>query len=144
MGKKGGPGRGKKRVTFTNPDGSTYTAIVPNATKIVPQPGQTVKHVAKGEKALADVAKAKTEAGGDGQPEQIEGQQQGGEGEGEGEEEGSDEGEEGEDDDDDREDGELSDEDAPTAGATPARPASAAPSTAKEAVQEKGEEEDST
>ncbi|KAI6817130.1 hypothetical protein KC340_g14504 [Hortaea werneckii] len=142
--KKGGPGRGKKRVTFTNPDGSTYTAIVPNATKIVPQPGQTVKHVAKGEEALADVAKAKTEAGGDGQPEQIEGQQQGGEGEGEGEEEGSDEGEEGEDDDDDREDGELSDEDAPTAGATPARPASAAPSSAKDAMQEKHEEEEST
>ncbi|KAI7090599.1 hypothetical protein KC356_g1388 [Hortaea werneckii] len=143
--KKGGPGRGKKRVTFTNPDGSTYTAIVPNATKIVPQPGQTVKHVAKGEEASADVAKAQAEAGGDGQPEQIEGQQQGGEGEGEGEEEGSDEGEEGEDDDDDREDGELSDEDAPTAGATPARPASAAPpSSAKEEVQEKHEDEEST
>ena len=54
--KKGGPGRGKKRVTFTNPDGSTYTTIVPNATKIVPQPGQTVKHVAKGEDAGKDVS----------------------------------------------------------------------------------------
>ncbi|KAF2861516.1 hypothetical protein K470DRAFT_256890 [Piedraia hortae CBS 480.64] len=53
--KKGGPGRGKKRVTFINPDGSTYTTIVPNATKIVPQPGQTVKHVSKGEEIPVDV-----------------------------------------------------------------------------------------
>ncbi|EMC98261.1 hypothetical protein BAUCODRAFT_418809 [Baudoinia panamericana UAMH 10762] len=102
--KKGGPGRGKKRVTFTNPDGSTYTKIVPNATKIVPQPGQTVKHVSKGEEA------AEQKAGG---------------GEEEGEEEGGDddddEGDE-EDEDDDREDGELSDDDAPATGvATPAQ-----------------------
>lgn len=128
--KKGGPGRGKKRVTFTNPDGSTYTTIVPNATKIVPQPGQTVKHVAKGEEATADIsaeqaaarAAALAENGGE------EGGEGGNEAEGEGEAEGEegegsdDEGEDGDDDDDDREEGELSDDDAPTGSATPAAP----------------------
>ncbi|EME38677.1 hypothetical protein DOTSEDRAFT_75432 [Dothistroma septosporum NZE10] len=117
--KKGGPGRGKKRVTFTNPDGTTYTTVVPNATKIVPQPGQTVKHVAKGEEATADIsaeeaAKRATERS-----------EHGGEGEGEGEEggSGSDEGDDDGDDDDDREEGELSDDDAPgTVAATPAKP----------------------
>ncbi|TKA23958.1 hypothetical protein B0A50_06464 [Salinomyces thailandicus] len=144
--RKGGPGRGKKRVTFTNPDGSTYTAIVPNATKIVAQPGQTVKHVAKGEEAAADINQVKTEATvqpsgegegvGEGEVDQQAGE---GEGEGEGEEEGSEEGEEGEEDDDDeqREEGELSDEDAPTAGATPApAPASAVQRTAGESAAE--------
>lgn len=111
--KKGGPGRGKKRVTFTNPDGSTYTTIVPNATKIVPQPGQTVKHVAKGEEATADVSAEQAAANAPAQGEQQ------GEGE-EGEEgEGSDDGDEEGDDEDDREEGELSDDDAPTATATP-------------------------
>jgi hypothetical protein len=117
--KKGGPGRGKKRVTFTNPDGSTYTTIVPNATKIVPQPGQTVKHVAKGEDAGKDVtmgeAPRQTNEGADG---------------GEEEEEGDDdeEGDDGDDDeDDDREDGEIPDDDAevaasPVKKATPAEP----------------------
>jgi hypothetical protein len=117
--KKGGPGRGKKRVTFTNPDGSTYTTIVPNATKIVPQPGQTVKHVAKGEDAGKDVtmgeAPRQTNEGADG---------------GEQEEEGDDdeEGDDGDDDeDDDREDGEIPDDDAevaasPVKKATPAEP----------------------
>jgi len=117
--KKGGPGRGKKRVTFTNPDGSTYTTIVPNATKIVPQPGQTVKHVAKGEDAGKDVAMGEaprqTNEGADG---------------GEQEEEGDDdeEGDDGDDDeDDDREDGEIPDDDAevaasPVKKATPAEP----------------------
>lgn len=117
--KKGGPGRGKKRVTFTNPDGSTYTTVVPNATKIVPQPGQTVKHVAKGEEATADVTVA------DAKKSVPASEQADGEGEGEGEAEG--EGEDGEDDedgeegdeDDDREDGELSDEDAPEEGTAP-------------------------
>lgn len=118
--KKGGPGRGKKRVTFTNPDGSTYTTIVPNATKIVPQPGQTVKHIAKGQEASADVSVEQATS----QLPTEEGQQEGdgeGENEGEGEEDGSEDGED--DDDDDREEGELSDEDAPTAGVTPAPPA---------------------
>jgi hypothetical protein len=117
--KKGGPGRGKKRVTFTNPDGSTYTTIVPNATKIVPQPGQTVKHVAKGEDAGKDVtmgeAPRQTNEGADG---------------GEEEEEGDDdeEGDDGDvDEDDDREDGEIPDDDAevaasPVKKATPAEP----------------------
>jgi hypothetical protein len=117
--KKGGPGRGKKRVTFTNPDGSTYTTIVPNATKIVPQPGQTVKHVAKGEDAGKDVtmgeAPRQTNEAGDG---------------GEQEEEGDDDddGDDGDDDDDDdREDGEIPDDDAevatsPVKKATPAEP----------------------
>jgi hypothetical protein len=118
--KKGGPGRGKKRVTFTNPDGSTYTKIVPNATKIVPQPGQTIKHVAKGEKALADVATLQPTK----DPQQPPGD--GGEGEGEAEAEGEegsgDDDDEGDDEDDDREDGELSDDDAPRAATTPAKP----------------------
>lgn len=117
--KKGGPGRGKKRVTFTNPDGSTYTTIVPNATKIVPQPGQTVKHVAKGEEATADVSAEQAAASA---PQRTD-QQDEGEHEGEGEEgeegEGSDDGDDEGDEDDDREEGELSDDDAPTAGATP-------------------------
>ncbi|KXT13438.1 hypothetical protein AC579_9907 [Pseudocercospora musae] len=101
--KKGGPGRGKKRVTFTNPDGSTYTTIVPNATKIVPQPGQTVKHVAKGEEALADISaeeaakRAPSQTGEDG-------------------EEGDDDDDEEGDDDDYREEGELTDDDAPATG----------------------------
>jgi hypothetical protein len=110
--KKGGPGRGKKRVTFTNADGTTYTTVVPNATKIVPQPGQTVKHVAKGEEATADItaeqaAARAAEREANGEPEEGE--------EGEGSDEGDDEG----DDDDDREEGELSEEDAPTGGVTP-------------------------
>jgi hypothetical protein len=117
--KKGGPGRGKKRVTFTNPDGSTYTTIVPNATKIVPQPGQTVKHVAKGEDADKDVAMGEA-------PRQT---NEGAEG-GEQDEDGDDdeEGDDGDDDDDeDREDGEIPDDDAevaasPVKKATPAEP----------------------
>lgn len=114
--KKGGPGRGKKRVTFTNPDGSTYTTVVPNATKIVPQPGQTVKHVAKGEEAGADVTAAQAAAAA---PEDGDGGE-GGEDDGE-DGSGSDEGDD--DDDDDREDGELSDEEMKDNGAeTPAAP----------------------
>lgn len=113
--KKGGPGRGKKRVTFTNPDGSTYTTIVPNATKIVPQPGQTVKHVAKGEEATADVSAAQAAASAPPQEGEQQGEAEEGE-EGEGSDDGDDEGDE----DDDREEGELSEEDAPTAGTTPA------------------------
>ncbi|WPH01807.1 Hypothetical protein R9X50_00466100 [Acrodontium crateriforme] len=98
--KKGGPGRGKKRVTFTNPDGSTYTTIVANATKIVPQPGQTIKHVAKGEQASADVSAEQAAANAPASGE-----------EGEVDEDGSDEdGEDGDEDDDDHEDGELTDE----------------------------------
>lgn len=119
--KKGGPGRGKKRVTFTNPDGSTYTTIVPNATKIVPQPGQTVKHVAKGEDAGKDVSMEEaarlTHEAGDG---------------GEQEEEGDDdeEGDDGDDDDDeDREDGEIQEDDAEVA-ATPAEKSTPAPAEA--------------
>lgn len=128
--KKGGPGRGKKRVTFTNPDGSTYTTIVPNATKIVPQPGQIVKHVAKGEEANADItaeeAAAAKAARGDN-----------GEGEGSGSEDGDDDGE----DDDDREDGEVSDDDAPgTGAATPAKPTTPAKSTPT-APEQNGESE---
>ena len=114
--KKGGPGRGKKRVTFTNPDGSTYTTVVPNATKIVPQPGQTVKHVAKGEEPTADVTAEQAAAHTQTPHEHGEGD----EGE-EGEDGDDDEGDEG-DDDDDREEGELSEEDAPTAGVTPVPP----------------------
>ncbi|PPJ59781.1 hypothetical protein CBER1_04339 [Cercospora berteroae] len=110
--KKGGPGRGKKRVTFTNPDGSTYTAIVPNATKIVPQPGQTIKHVAKGEEATADVSVEEAARNAAQRHDEN------------GEEGSGDDDEEGDEDDDDREDGELSDEDdddAPATGAqTPA------------------------
>jgi hypothetical protein len=111
--KKGGPGRGKKRVTFTNPDGSTYTTIVPNATKIVPQPGQTVKHVAKGEDAGKDVSMEEaarlTNEAEDG---------------GDQDEEGDDdeEGDEGDDDDEDREDGEIQEDDV-EAIATPAKKA---------------------
>ncbi|GIZ37966.1 hypothetical protein CKM354_000139400 [Cercospora kikuchii] len=111
--KKGGPGRGKKRVTFTNPDGSTYTAIVPNATKIVPQPGQTIKHVAKGEEATADVSVEEAARNAAQRHDEN------------GEEGSGDDDEEGDEDDDDREDGELSDEeddDAPATGAqTPAK-----------------------
>jgi hypothetical protein len=108
--KKGGPGRGKKRVTFTNPDGSTYTTVVPNATKIIPQPGQTVKHVAKGEEAGADVTaeQAAAAAPGDGGAEAGE--------EGDGGEEGSGSDEEDDGSDDDREDGELSDDERPANG----------------------------
>jgi hypothetical protein len=111
--KKGGPGRGKKRVTFTNPDGSTYTTVVPNATKIVPQPGQTVKHVAKGEEATADVSAEQAAA----QRKDDDGEE--GE-EGEGSDDGDDDGDD-DDDDDGREEGELSEDDAPrsTANATP-------------------------
>ena len=112
--KKGGPGRGKKRVTFTNPDGTTYTTVVPNATKIVPQPGQTVKHVAKGEEASADITAEQAAANAAARQDAGEGDGEDGE-EGEGSDEGDDEG----DDDDDREEGELSEEDAPTAGVTP-------------------------
>jgi hypothetical protein len=118
--KKGGPGRGKKRVTFTNPDGSTYTTIVPNATKIVPQPGQTVKHVAKGEDAGKDVsmeeAARMTQETGDA---------------GDQEEEGDDdeEGDDGDDDDEDREDGEIQEDDAEVA-ATPAKKSTPAPAEA--------------
>ena len=112
--KKGGPGRGKKRVTFTNPDGTTYTTVVPNATKIVPQPGQTVKHVAKGEEATADITAEQAALKAASLPTDGEGEGEDGE-----EGEGSDEGDEEGDDDDDREEGELSEEDAPTAGVTP-------------------------
>ncbi|TKA42317.1 hypothetical protein B0A54_06766 [Friedmanniomyces endolithicus] len=119
--KKGGPGRGKKRVTFTNPDGSTYTKIVPNATKIVAQPGQTVKHVSKDEQAAADVTTEQAAATTTEDPDQPQAE---GEGEGDDEgEEGEDDGEDG-DDDDDREEGELSDDDAlDTAAVTPVPPA---------------------
>ena len=116
--KKGGPGRGKKRVTFINADGTTYTTVVPNATKIVPQAGQTVKHVAKGEEATADITAEQAAA-------QAAQQQADGEGEGEGEGEegeegdGSEEGDDEGDEDDDREEGELSEDDAPEAGVTP-------------------------
>ena len=104
--KKGGPGRGKKRVTFTNPDGSTYTTVVPNATKIVPQPGQTVKHVAKGEEATADVSAAQAAATRK-------------EGDESGDDEGDDDGDEDEDD-DGREEGEITeDEGKSTAVGTP-------------------------
>lgn len=115
--KKGGPGRGKKRVTFTNPDGSTYTTIVPNATKIVPQPGQTVKHVAKGEDAGKDVSleEARRLAHENG----IEFNE--GEDEGDDDDEVEDGG-----DDDDREDGEIQDEDAEVAF-TPGKKPSAEP-----------------
>ncbi|KAM0718084.1 hypothetical protein Q7P37_006416 [Cladosporium fusiforme] len=113
--KKGGPGRGKKRVTFTNPDGSTYTTIVPNATKIVPQPGQTVKHVAKGEDAGKDVSMEEAARQPNENGEQVEG-----------DEDDDDEGEEGDDDedDDDREDGEIQEMDAELA-TTPAKKPSA-------------------
>nr|POE89933.1 hypothetical protein CFP56_20402 [Quercus suber] len=115
--KKGGPGRGKKRVTFTNPDGSTYTTVVPNATKIVPQPGQTVKHVAKGEEAGDDVT---AEEAAKLVPTQAELDEAGDVVDGDDGEDDDDDGEDGEDD-DDREEGELSDEDAPTERATPAK-----------------------
>jgi hypothetical protein len=115
--KKGGPGRGKKRVTFTNPDGSTYTTIVPNATKIVPQPGQTVKHVAKGEEASEDVSAEQAAAAAAAQ--QDNSQEDGGDDEGSGDDDGDDDGEEDDDgDDDDREEGELTDDDAPTGPTT--------------------------
>lgn len=140
--KKGGPGRGKKRVTFTNPDGSTYTTVVPNATKIVPQPGQTVKHVAKGEEAGADVTAAQAAAA---VPEDG---QEGGEDDGEdgsGSEEGDD------DDDEDREDGELSgDEAQDNAAETPAVPSETKAATGDdhvakaEAVPEKGDAPDAS
>ncbi|KAK4894739.1 hypothetical protein LTR27_007127 [Elasticomyces elasticus] len=115
--KKGGPGRGKKRVTFTNPDGSTYTKIVPNATKIVAAPGQTIKHVSKGEEAAADISVEQAAATtGDPDDQQGEGGEEGEDDDGD---DGEDEGEDG-DDDDDREEGELSDDDAPeTAALTP-------------------------
>lgn len=118
--KKGGPGRGKKRVTFTNPDGSTYTTIVPNATKIVPQPGQTVKHVAKGEDAGKDVsmeeaARLTSEAGDAGDQDD----------EGDDDEEGDD----GDEDDEDRDDGEIQEDDAEVA-ATPAKKPTPAPAEA--------------
>jgi len=116
--KKGGPGRGKKRVTFTNPDGSTYTKVVPNATKIVPQPGQTVKHVSKGEEAVADVTaeQAAAAAARNSTP-----------GEGE-EEDSSEEGEEGE-----REEGEVSEDEGEGEGAqTPARLRNESPRVKKE------------
>ncbi|KAK3700388.1 hypothetical protein LTR37_015999 [Vermiconidia calcicola] len=109
--KKGGPGRGKKRVTFTNPDGSTYTTVVPNATKIVPQPGQTVRHVAKGMEANPDVSATQAQQ----QPPTEQGQGEEGEGEGEGSDEGDDE----EGDDDEREEGELSEDDGREASVTP-------------------------
>lgn len=88
---------------------------MPNATKIVPQPGQTIKHVAKGEEATADIsaeeaakqAANRAEAGGDGAGE-------GEEGDGSDDEDG--------DDDEDREEGEVSDEDMPATGnQTPAK-----------------------
>lgn len=112
--KKGGPGRGKKRVTFTNPDGSTYTTIVPNATKIVPQPGQTVKHVAKGEEATADITaeQAAATAATNGTDEQNGGDDDDEEGDDDDGDEDDDDGDD-EDDDDDREDGEVT-EDEPT------------------------------
>ena len=139
--KKGGPGRGKKRVTFTNPDGSTYTKIVPNATKIIPAPGQTVKHVSKGEEAAADItaeqAAASNAIG-----------KQGGEGQVGGDGEGDEDGDEGEDDgdedDDDREEGEVSDEDAPdTTTATPA-PVSAPDSAANASKEQTPSEKPAT
>jgi hypothetical protein len=99
--KKGGPGRGKKRVTFTNPDGSTYTTIVPNATKIVPQPGQTVKHVAKGEDAGKDVSMEEAA--------RLTNENEDG---GDPDEDGDDDEEEGDDDEDDREDGDIQEDDA--------------------------------
>lgn len=118
--KKGGPGRGKKRVTFTNPDGSTYTTIVPNATKIVPQPGQTVKHVAKGEDAGKDVsmeeaARLTHEAGEGGDQDE--------------DRDDDEEGDDGDDDDEDREDGEIQEDDADVA-ATPAKKSTSAPAEA--------------
>ena len=115
--KKGGPGRGKKRVTFTNPDGSTYTTIVPNATKIVPRPGQTVKHVAKGEDAGKDVSMEEaarlTHEAGDGGGQDEEGDD-------------DEEVDDGDDDDEDREDGEIQEDDAEVA-ATPSKKSTPAP-----------------
>jgi hypothetical protein len=114
--KKGGPGRGKKRVTFTNPDGSTYTTIVPNATKIVPQPGQTVKHVAKGEDAGKDVSMEEAAR-------LTQGTEDGGEHDDDGDDdEEGDDGDDGEDDDEDREEGAIPEDDA-EAIATPAKKA---------------------
>nr|OQO32343.1 hypothetical protein B0A51_00402 [Rachicladosporium sp. CCFEE 5018] len=119
--KKGGPGRGKKRVTFTNPDGSTYTTIVPNATKIVPAAGQTVKHIAKGEaggrevtleeaRELSKVVAESTGTEGGGM-EVVEGGEGEGEGEGEGDGEGEDDGDDDGDDDEEDDDDEEGDED---------------------------------
>ena len=102
--KKGGPGRGKKRVTFTNPDGTTYTAIVPNASKITPLPGQTVKHIAKGQPARAIV----TSEGPAAQETPKEESGRPGEGDDGEEGEGSDDGED--DGDDDREEGDISED----------------------------------
>ena len=75
--------------------------MVPNATKIVPQPGQTVKHVAKGEEATADISAEEAAKRATERPENA------GEGEGEGEEggSGSDEADDDGDDDEDREEG---------------------------------------
>lgn len=119
--KKGGPGRGKKRVTFTNPDGSTYTTIVPNATKIVPQPGQTVKHVAKGEEAGKDVSIEEAAKYAKDHPDEpgLEGEH--GDDDGDDDDEGDDEGDE----DDDREDGEIQDDEQKPS--TPAKKASSQP-----------------
>lgn len=126
--KKGGPGRGKKRVTFTNPDGSTYTTVVPNATKIVPQPGQTVKHVAKGEVATADISKEEAarlaaERGGTATP-----GEDGEDGDdGDDDDEDDDDGDDDEDD-DDREDGEVSDDEGTPAHSVVPQSAPAQPS----------------
>lgn len=123
--KKGGPGRGKKRVTFTNPDGSTYTTVVPNATKIVPRPGQTVKHVAKGEEATADISAEQAAANLAAQQGEA-----GEEGSDDGEDDGDDDGEGDGEDDDDREEGELSDEEGAAAAGTDEATVAAPPETA--------------
>lgn len=131
--KKGGPGRGKKRVTFTNPDGSTYTTIVPNATKIVPKPGQVVRHVAKGEEAGKDVSMEEAAKLAQGTDEVGAQGQEGGE-EGDGHGEGDDDGDDDEDDegDDGSEEGEIADEEAPT----PAKKTSVPPPTQVDAKPE--------
>ncbi|QIW99298.1 hypothetical protein AMS68_004816 [Peltaster fructicola] len=127
--KKGGPGRGKKRVTFTNPDGSTYTTIVPNATKIVPQPGQTVKHVAKGEEAARDIT---AEEAASMKAAEVDGDEEGDE---------DDDGDEGDEDGDDREEGELVEESAET-DTKPGTPQTDANDTSR-AESKVAEEEDS-
>ncbi|KAK4999257.1 hypothetical protein LTR66_001683 [Elasticomyces elasticus] len=110
-GKKGGPGRGRKRVAFTGPDGAPVNAITPQRA--------AVQNTVTGGSTLQPES---SNAGGVSLSKDDTGISNGQNDEDEEDDEGEEEGEEGEDDDDDREEGEISDDETTLAPPAPAPP----------------------
>lgn len=126
--KKGGPGRGKKKVMFTGAEGQSSTATPMG-------PGGAVTSLAVGPNASGSAMDidSTSRVAGDGIDLQT--------GEGDGDEDDAEDGEEGEegdgdgDEDDDREDGELSDVEAPAVSTGPATPTTSAAPIASEVLE---------